>query len=198
MLINYSLSGIENAINTTSSDELFQFYNIKMGSRFSILNDTEYDIWVINKTDWDLIIGMTTGVLGLFSIGAGFLEFNEARQQDRRGRANQRSIVSASHQGVSRTATVLKASDVMLTSLRKMREEDDQKYKRAVKEFKKNAERIPPGSKYTWSGAVSQTMHVYVMNEIFQRDDRDCVTGPTVDSEKRYTISRHFQNLDVY
>ncbi len=56
---------------------------------------------------------------------------------------------------------------------------------------------IKPGGKYTWSGSLSLTMKVYVMNDKLQCDEKACFTGATAGSEKVYTISKHFTNLDV-
>ena len=64
-------------------------------------------------------------------------------------------------------------------------------------EFKAHAELIKPGEKYTFSGTLSLTMTVYVMNDELQLDKRACFTGPTHDSENIYPISQYFTNLDV-
>lgn len=63
--------------------------------------------------------------------------------------------------------------------------------------FKARAKRIRPKKRYTFSGTLSLTMTVYVMNDKGQHDKRACFTGPTHDSEKLYTISEDFKNLDV-
>ena len=63
--------------------------------------------------------------------------------------------------------------------------------------FKAHAELKKPGEKYTFSGTLSLTMTVYVMNEELQLDKRACFTGPTHDSENIYPISQYFTNLDV-
>ena len=72
--------------------------------------------------------------------------------------------------------------------------EDLQKY---VREFQAEAMLIRPGEKYTWSGTLSLTKRVHVMNEKLQFDDKACFTGPTDGSEKVYRISEHFTKLDV-
>ena len=64
-------------------------------------------------------------------------------------------------------------------------------------EFKAHAELIKPGEKYTFSGTLSLTMTVYVMNDELQLGKRACFTGPTHDSENIYPISQYFTNLDV-
>ena len=56
---------------------------------------------------------------------------------------------------------------------------------------------IKPGDKYTWSGSLSLTMKVYVMNDKLQSDQRGCFTGPTAGSENVYPISEYFKTLDV-
>ena len=66
-----------------------------------------------------------------------------------------------------------------------------------VKDFQEKSELIKPGRKYTWSGSLSLTMRVYVMNDKLQCDDRACFTGATANSENVYRISEYFRNLDV-
>ena len=80
--------------------------------------------------------------------------------------------------------------------LRKAREEAS-KVQDDDKRFKAHAELIKPGEKYTFSGTLSLTMTVYVMNDKEQVDRRACFTGPTHDSENIYPISQYFTNLDV-
>ena len=72
--------------------------------------------------------------------------------------------------------------------------EDLQRY---VREFQVEAKLTRPGEKYTWSGTLSLTKRVHVMNELLQFDDKACFTGPTDGSENVYRISEHFTRLDV-
>ena len=76
----------------------------------------------------------------------------------------------------------------------KKRTEDLQEF---VREFQAAATLIRPGEKYTWSGTLSLTKRVHVMNQLLQFDDKACFTGPTHGSEKVYRISKHFTRLDV-
>lgn len=75
--------------------------------------------------------------------------------------------------------------------------EEAEKLQKQVRDFQDSAELIKPGGKYTWSGTLSLTKTVYVMNAKLQFDQRDCFTGPTADSENVYPISEYFQQLDV-
>ncbi|KAK2560384.1 hypothetical protein P5673_016720 [Acropora cervicornis] len=111
-------------------------------------------------------------------------------------------VLTASVQGVSILLTtgmaVAGASAVAALSepLHKAREEA-KKVQDDDTEFKAHAELIKPGEKYTFSGTLSLTMTVYVMNDKLQLDKRACFTGPTHDSENIYPISQYFTNLDV-
>lgn len=81
-------------------------------------------------------------------------------------------------------------------SLRKAGEEA-KKVQDDVKRFKAHSELIKPGKKYTFSGTLSLTMTVYVVNDKQQVDRRACFTGSTHDYENIYPISQYFTKLDV-
>ncbi len=95
-------------------------------------------------------------------------------------------------------ASVLEMSDGALAELLSISQNEAEKMTSAVQEFQEKAELIKPGEKYTWSGTLSLTMRVYVMNDKLQVDDKGCFTGSTAGSENVYTISNHFKKLDVY
>ena len=59
------------------------------------------------------------------------------------------------------------------------------------------AKLVCPCENYTWSGTLSLTKRVHVMNELLQFNNKACFTGPTNGSENIYRISEHFTRLDV-
>jgi hypothetical protein len=61
----------------------------------------------------------------------------------------------------------------------------------------KKATRVPPGGEYIWKGTLSLHKRVYVMNEIFECEDRVCWTGATANSTRTYYISSHFTTLKI-
>jgi uncharacterized membrane protein len=46
-----------------------------MGSSCSILNDTKHDVWITHGINWPVLIGVVSTVMGVFSIGAGWVAF---------------------------------------------------------------------------------------------------------------------------
>jgi len=76
-------------------------------------------------------------------------------------------------------------------------EQQAEKIQKLVKDFQEKSQLIKPGEKYTWSGSLSLTKRVYVMNDKLQTDNRGCFTGAAAGSVKEYTISEHFKKLDV-
>ena len=42
-----------------------------MGSSCSILNDTEYEVWVTDRINWPVLIGVSAGVAALLLLSAG-------------------------------------------------------------------------------------------------------------------------------
>ena len=184
-----------------------------MGSTCSILNDTKHDVWITHGVNWQVFIGVTAGLLGLFTAGADVLalDANEAEGYfvtaggdailDEAGVATgevtETSIVGLSKKGWTRLAIVLDLSNAALSKLLSIPQSQAEKMKCDIREFQENAELIKPGNKYTWSGTLSLTMRVYVMNDKLQCDDRGCFTGPTAGSENVYTISENFKKLEV-
>jgi len=94
-------------------------------------------------------------------------------------------------------SVVTTATVSTLANTFKISEEEAKRIQTQVRDFQNNAKLIKPGEKYTWTGSLSLTMTVYVMNEKLQFDQKGCFTGPTANSENVYPISRDFQKLDV-
>ena len=156
-----------------------------MGSSCSVLNDTEYEVWVTDRINWPVLIGVFAGV-AVPLLAAGVIAT---------------CVVHAAKGTVALILQMLKivggAADIanMISEEQKKKQiEDLQEF---VREFQAAATLIRPGEKYTWSGTLSLTKRVHVMNELLQFDDKACFTGPTHRSEKVYRISKHFTRLDV-
>ena len=156
-----------------------------MGSSCSVLNDTEYEVWVTDRINRPVLIGVFAGV-AVPLLAAGVIAT---------------CVVHAAKGTVQLILQMLKivggAADIanMISEEQKKKlTEDLQEF---VREFQAAATLIRPGEKYTWSGTLSLTKRVHVMNELLQFDDKACFTGPTHRSEKVYRISKHFTRLDV-
>ena len=156
-----------------------------MGSSCSVLNDTEYEVWVTDRINWPVLIGVFAGV-AVPLLAAGVIAT---------------CVVHAAKGTVQLILQMLKivggAADIanMISEEQKKKQiEDLQEF---VREFQAAATLIRPGEKYTWSGTLSLTKRVHVMNQLLQFDDKACFTGPTHRSEKVYRISKHFTRLDV-
>ena len=46
-----------------------------MGSSCSILNDTEYEVWVTDRINWPVLIGVSAGVAALLLSAGGIAAF---------------------------------------------------------------------------------------------------------------------------
>ena len=156
-----------------------------MGSSCSVLNDTEYEVWVTDRINRPVLIGVFAGV-AVPLLAAGVIAT---------------SVVHAAKGTVQLILQMLKivggAADIanMISEEQKKKQTED--LQEFVREFQAAATLIRPGEKYTWSGTLSLTKRVHVMNELHQFDDKACFTGPTHRSEKVYRISKHFTRLDV-
>ena len=156
-----------------------------MGSSCSVLNDTEYEVWVTDRINWPVLIGVFAGV-AVPLLAAGVIAT---------------CVVHAAKGTVALILQMLKivggAADIanMISEEQKKKQIED--LQQFVREFQAAATLIRPGEKYTWSGTLSLTKRVHVMNELLQFDDKACFTGPTHRSEKVYRISKHFTRLDV-
>ncbi|XP_015761639.1 PREDICTED: uncharacterized protein LOC107340778 isoform X2 [Acropora digitifera] len=146
-----------------------------MGSSFSILNDTKHNVWITHGINWEVLTASVQGVSILLTAGM--------------------AVAGASAEKNSTQVANLTVA-ALSESLHEAREEARKVQDDGI-EFKAHAELIKPGEKYTFSGTLSLTMTVYVMNDMQQHDKRACFTGPTQDSENIYPISQYFTNLDV-
>ena len=138
-----------------------------MGSKCSILNDTEYNVWVTHGINWPSLATSVTFLLSLATVGAGMVNKNAGQ------------------------AVVL--FDGFIGNLLLVGANEDEK----KKSNRVSAKLIKPGEKYTWSGTLSLHMRVYVMNDNLHYDERVCFTGPTADSENVYSLSQDFEKFAV-
>ena len=94
-------------------------------------------------------------------------------------------------------STVTSVSTGALAAQLSISEKEAEEIQRHVKDFQEKATLIRPAEKYIFRGSLSLTMTVYVMNDLLEEDKRDCWTGATHNSERKYTISKDFPNLAV-
>ena len=153
-----------------------------MGSCCSILNDTKHDVWVTHGVSWPVIQASVGTVIPLLT---GGIDVGCALA----GGATTSTGLTATQWNVARLVTGI--SFAALQGGLRIGAEVEKLQK--PKEFVL----IKPGDKYTWSGTLSLAMTVSVMNDKRQTQDRVCFTGPAVDSENVYLISRDFTNLNV-
>jgi len=183
-----------------------------MGSTCSIVNDTEHDVWITHGVNWMVLILTLTSVFSVFTAGASLAAFGAtvgvggallgggALIMTEGGitigtTAASIAGLTASQWTVAGVVSTLSATSLS-TALHITREEAE-RIQKQVRDFQANSQLIKPGEKYTWSGSLSLTMKVYVMNDKLQVDERACFTGPTAGSENVYPISEYFQQLDV-
>jgi hypothetical protein len=129
--------------------------------------------------NWEVAVGVARGLVNALVLGARVL------------------ALVASDEGWVKVASVLEMSDRALEEFLCISRRDAEEMRSTIQAFWEKAELVRPGEKYTWSGTLSLTMRVHVMNDKLQFDDRGCFTGPTTGSDKLYTISTHFKKLDV-
>lgn len=151
-----------------------------MGSKCSILNDTEHDLWIAHGINWKAVYCISNGLLGLVNVGAIVTPTLVEKDWERTASA------------------LLHATNVALSKVRDISQSEDENFDWArsfkkLQEFQQSCKRVKPGEKYTWEGTLSLHMCVYVMNDDkSQYADRICFTGPTNNSEKVYPISEYF------
>ena len=185
---------------------------INMGSSCSILNDTEHDVWITHGINWTVLLlsvggvfGVLTAGIGLAALGAslgvgGALAGGGALIMAEEGiimgtAATTLAGLTATQWTIAGVVTNLSAT--ALAQALNISREKAENLRRQVQQFQEKAELVKPGEKYTWSGSLSLTMKVYVMNDKLQCDEKACFTGPTARSEKVYSISEDFKKLDV-
>ena len=183
-----------------------------MGSRCSILNDTEHDVWITHGPSWTVLMASLGGVLGLLTAGAGLAAIGATVGVG--GALLGGGVAIMTEGGIAMGATALtiagltagewtlatvvtSLSTAALSTALGIKAVEAEKLQKHVKDFQDKATLIKPGERYTWSGTLSLPMKVYLMNDKLQLDDRVCFTGPVADSENKYPISEYFEKLDV-
>ena len=156
-----------------------------MGSSCSVLNDTEYEVWVTDRINWPVLIGVSAGVAVPLLIAGAIV-------------TNLVLVLKGVGECVLQTLKIVgEGANIANTMSKKQKKKQIEDLQEFFREFQAAATLIRPGEKYTWSGTLSLTKRVHVMNELLQFDDKACFTGPTHRSEKVYRISKHFTRLDV-
>jgi hypothetical protein len=54
---------------------LFFYFIKKMGSACSVINDTEFTVWMYDEINYQCLVPAITGILALISAGIGFAAF---------------------------------------------------------------------------------------------------------------------------
>ena len=171
-----------------------------MGSSCSIVNDTEYDVWITHGVNWTVLTYTLLGVFSLVSAGASLAALAVGGAVIGGGAlviTPALTVPGLTAGQWSLANIVTEATTTALATAFKISEEEAQRIQTQVRDFQNNAKLIKPGERYTWKGSLSLTMTVYVLNEKLQFDQKGCFTGPTHGSENVYPISRDFQKLDV-
>lgn len=183
-----------------------------MGSSCSILNDTEHDVWITHGVNWTVLLASVGGVLALLSGGAGLAAFGASAgvggallgggawimaEEGIKMGVTAATIAGLTAKTWTLVGVVTSFSAGAAATTLGITREQAEKLQKHVKDFQATSELIKPGGKYTFSGSLSLTMKVYVMNDKLQTDERACFTGPTAGSENVYLISEYFENLDV-
>ena len=191
------------------------------------MNDTENDVWIHHSVNWKVLVPVTTGAVavvgGVATLGVGLVAAAAAGSGVVVAAAAEAAItaggaiilaeegvfmgvtvatllgLTASQWAVASTVTevITGSTAASLGIALGISEEQAEKIQKFVKDFQEKSKLIKPGEKYTWSGSLSLTKRVYVMNDKLQTDNRGCFTGAIAGSVKEYTISEHFKKLDV-
>ena len=144
-----------------------------MGSYFSVYNDSNQTVWIQRGVCWNAIIWPVTAVAT--------------------------AVVTVATAGLGTAATV--SGGLSLTAVSGslgISQAEAKKLIASVNEFKKDAIRIDPGETYkTCKLTLSLVQTVQVLGNNLSRDSRDCWTGSTDGSCRRYTISKDFSNCYI-
>ena len=188
----------------TSSSLINTNLNADMGSRCSILNDTEHDVWITHGINWTVFKAAVGTVLALLAVLAslasagaalgvgGVLLGGGAAIMGEEGIIMGTTARTIAGLTATQWRGITSLSSALSTVLQNSMGNAEQLQ---VRNFQNNARLIRPGERYTWSGTLSLTKTVYVLNlnDRVQINQRACFTGPTHGSENVYPISEYFQ-----
>lgn len=175
-----------------------------MGSKCSIVNDTEYEVWIYNDVNYQCLIPVVGGVLAVLTAGVGLAALGASVGVGGALLGGGALIVAEEGLIMGTTALTIAGltagqwtligivggvSSTVLASILGISAEEAAKIQNYVKDFQNRAKKVSPGGSFEWSGSLSVNMRVYVMNDMFQTDDRACFTGPTAGSTNVYPIS---------
>ena len=138
-----------------------------MGSKCSILNDTEYNVWISHGINWPSLTASVTFLLSLATVGARVVNKN----------ADQAVVVFNGFIG-----------NLLLAGAN----EDKRKKTRVSAKLIKPGEKYT----WSGTLSLHMRVYVMDADNL-QYDERVCFTGPTADSENVYSLSQDFEKLAV-
>ena len=185
---------------------------IKMGSSFSIYNDTKYDIWVWQSENMDAILWPTVAVLTVATAGAGLaasgVGAGAAAGSSAAIAASTGTVAfgsAASVASASATTLGLTAGQWTITNIAlglgsgaleralHVTKAEASKLEENIRRFKEGCHAIlKPGQTYTFDSSLSMSRWVYLMNENADQISRTCWTGATAGSNITYKVSKDF------
>lgn len=183
-----------------------------MGSTCSIVNNTEFDVWIYDGVNYQCLIPVVGGVLAVLTAGVGLAALGASVGVGGALLGGGALIVAEEGIIMGTTAWTIAGltagtwtmvgivggvSSTVLATILGISAEDAAKIQNYVKDFQSYSKKVSPGGSYEWNGSLSVNKRVYVMNDMLQTDDRACFTGPTANSTNVYKISEYFKRLDI-
>ena len=173
-----------------------------MGSSFSVVNDTGRKVWVQQRTQWKVVIGVVAGlgataigVTSILSVIAGGAVVAAGALEGAAVLEGVGTTLGLGTGGWNVTGTVFALVAEALGIALAIPHKNAKRMLGNIKKFKKASVELNPGEKFTFYGSLSLVRRVAAMNDRFQLHARNCWTGPTHRSNNTYTISEHFSNL---
>ena len=148
-----------------------------MGSSFSVLNDTDSDVYIRDGAELDVAIdsirvaaAVLPGALAITAAGFGA-------------------------QGAHQIGPVCGLGFKTIQDAIECSKKEALKIEKDVSRFLNGSTLLKPGESYKFRGSLSLPRKVHVMNDELKIAYRVCVTGATNESNKSYKISKHFPAL---
>ena len=180
-----------------------------MGSGCSILNDTEYNVWIYHGNRWsefNAIISDAISIVPAVLNNIGLV--NETTPTADSSADSPVHIVASNAEklsaidnieGFTRMYIVTTFDVTQLSQVMGLKESEAENLQKRISDLRDRAEEIKPNEEYTWNSRKGpvKTKTVYVMNEKLQHQQRCCSTSGHLGKVRNYRISEHFKNLDV-